>query len=74
VISIVGTGESCQNNDAHPTDVAIRVENLGKQYRIGFAQQRHDTLLLVSVLIVSMLLVSGGYVFDRMEKTFADVV
>ena len=26
------------------TDVAIRVENLGKRYRIGTAQQRHDTL------------------------------
>ena len=25
-------------------DIAIRVENLGKQYRIGLAQQRHDTL------------------------------
>jgi lipopolysaccharide transport system permease protein len=31
-------------------------------------------LLIVSVLIVSMLLVSGAYVFRRMEKTFADVV
>ncbi len=26
------------------SDVAIRVENLGKQYRIGKAQRRHDTL------------------------------
>ncbi len=26
------------------TDVAIRVENLGKQYHIGRAQKRHDTL------------------------------
>ncbi len=26
------------------SDVAIRVENLGKRYRIGRAQQRHDTL------------------------------
>jgi len=26
------------------TDLAIRVENLGKMYRIGRAQQRHDTL------------------------------
>jgi lipopolysaccharide transport system ATP-binding protein len=26
------------------TDVAIRVENLGKRYHIGKAQQRHDTL------------------------------
>jgi lipopolysaccharide transport system ATP-binding protein len=26
------------------TDTAIRVEKLGKQYRIGRAQERHDTL------------------------------
>jgi len=26
------------------TDIAIRVENLSKLYRIGRAQQRHDTL------------------------------
>ncbi len=26
------------------TDIAIRVENLSKRYRIGKAQQRHDTL------------------------------
>lgn len=26
------------------SDIAIRVENLGKMYRIGQAQQRHDTL------------------------------
>jgi len=26
------------------TDLAIRVENLSKQYKIGKAQQRHDTL------------------------------
>jgi lipopolysaccharide transport system ATP-binding protein len=26
------------------TDIAIRVENLSKQYKIGRAQQRHDTL------------------------------
>ena len=26
------------------SDIAIRVENLGKMYRIGRAQQRHDTL------------------------------
>ena len=26
------------------SDVAIRVENLGKQYRIGRAQERYDTL------------------------------
>ena len=25
-------------------DVAIRVDNLSKQYRIGVLQQRHDTL------------------------------
>jgi lipopolysaccharide transport system ATP-binding protein len=33
-------------------DIAIRVENLSKQYRIGRAQQRHDTLrdALVDVL------------------------
>ena len=31
-------------------------------------------MLIVSVLIVSMLLVSGAYVFRRMEKTFADIV
>jgi lipopolysaccharide transport system permease protein len=31
-------------------------------------------LLIVSVLIVVMLLVSGAYVFRRMEKTFADIV
>jgi hypothetical protein len=26
------------------SDIAIRVENLGKMYRIGAAQERHDTL------------------------------
>ena len=26
------------------SDIAIRVENLSKQYRIGALQQRHDTL------------------------------
>jgi hypothetical protein len=26
------------------TDIAIRVENLSKMYRIGKAQKRHDTL------------------------------
>ena len=26
------------------SDIAIRVENLSKLYRIGRAQQRHDTL------------------------------
>ena len=26
------------------TDIAIRVENLSKQYHIGRAQRRHDTL------------------------------
>jgi hypothetical protein len=26
------------------TDIAIRVEKLGKRYQIGQAQQRHDTL------------------------------
>jgi lipopolysaccharide transport system permease protein len=31
-------------------------------------------LLIVSVLFVVMLLVSGAYVFRRMEKTFADIV
>jgi len=34
------------------SDIAIRVENLSKRYRIGRAQQRHDTLrdALVSAL------------------------
>jgi hypothetical protein len=26
------------------SDIAIRVQNLGKKYHIGRAQQRHDTL------------------------------
>jgi hypothetical protein len=26
------------------SDVALKVENLSKQYKIGRAQQRHDTL------------------------------
>jgi len=26
------------------SDIAIRVENLGKQYKIGRLQKRHDTL------------------------------
>lgn len=34
------------------TDIAIRVENLSKMYRIGRAKQRHDTLrdLMVDTL------------------------
>ena len=31
------------------SDIAIRVENLSKLYRIGKAQQRHDTLREVLV-------------------------
>ena len=26
------------------SDIAIRVENLSKRYRIGLAEERHDTL------------------------------
>ena len=44
------------------TDIAIHVENLSKLYRIGRAQQRHDTLrdALVSTLKRPALSLSKG--------------
>jgi lipopolysaccharide transport system ATP-binding protein len=50
-------------------DIAIRVENLSKQYKIGVAQYRHDTLRdqLVDGLR-SLLLRNGG--FHRRSDTF----
>jgi lipopolysaccharide transport system ATP-binding protein len=47
----IGNKEEIRGNPSNPwperktmTDIAIRVENLSKQYKIGKAQQRHDTL------------------------------
>jgi hypothetical protein len=70
------------------SDIAIRVENLSKLYRIGAPQARYRTrrdtlagagaapgpIVLVSVLVAVGLLVSRAYDFRRMERTSADVV
>ena len=48
--------------------------NKAPMFRVGRFECLPGPLLIVSVLIVVMLLVSGAYVFRRMEKTFADVV
>ena len=34
------------------SDIAIRVENLGKAYRIGLAEERHETLMAAAVSFV----------------------
>src|SRR4030095_15829456 len=47
--------------------IAIRVSNLSKQYRIGAAQYRHDTLRpLVSVIITSYN--QAGFLSDAIES------
>jgi hypothetical protein len=49
------------------SDVAIRVENLSKKYRIGRAQERHDTLrdsLAASVRGLGRRLRRNGQVSD----------
>jgi lipopolysaccharide transport system ATP-binding protein len=47
------------------SDIAIRVENLGKRYKIGRAQKRHDTL---RDLIVSKLQRTNGH--QPSDETF----
>ena len=68
------------------TDIAIRVNNLSKMYRIGRAKQRHDTLrdLMVDTFpayptpisadLIGRQIADGSHIFRYIENADGDLV